>query len=115
MAERYRTQAYFDRLSLPAGETDKTFYDDKVTGLGLRFRAEGKPKWTLYYQRQGRQRRYAIGPRSLKLEAAREAAQMLQADVAKGVKSTYRRGRKPSGPRTGPHQGGSLMTKWSAI
>jgi hypothetical protein len=30
MAERYRTQAYFDRLSLPAGETDKTFYDDRV-------------------------------------------------------------------------------------
>ena len=85
MAERYRTQSYFDRLSLPAGEADKTFYDDKVTGLGLRFRAEGKPKWTLYYQRQGRQRRYVIGPRSLKLEAAREAAQLLQANVAKGV------------------------------
>src|ERR1700730_1420641 len=85
MAERYRTQAYFDRLSLPAGETDKTFYDDKVPGLGLRFRAEGKPKWTLYYQRQGSQRRYVIGPRSVKLEAAREAAQMLQADVAKQI------------------------------
>ena len=28
MAERYRTQAYFDRLSLPTGETDKTFYDE---------------------------------------------------------------------------------------
>jgi integrase len=85
MAERYRTQAYFDRLSLPAGETDKTFYDDKVPGLGLRFRAEGKPKWTLYYQRQGSQRRYVIGPRSVKLEAAREAAQLLQADVAKQI------------------------------
>jgi integrase len=85
MAERYRTQAYFDRLSLPTGETDKTFYDDKVTGLGLRFRAEGKPKWTLYYQRQGSQRRYVIGPRSVKLEAAREAAQLLQADIAKQI------------------------------
>jgi integrase len=85
MAERYRTQAYFDRLSLPTGETDKTFYDDKVPGLGLRFRAEGKPKWTLYYQRQGSQRRYVIGPRSLKLEAARDAAQMLQADIAKQI------------------------------
>ena len=85
MAKRYLTDAYFDRLSLPAGETDKTFYDDKVTGLGLRFRAEGKPRWTLYYQRQGRQRRYVIGPRSLKLEAARDAAQLLQADIAKGV------------------------------
>jgi integrase len=85
MAERYRTQAYFDRMSLPAGETDKTFYDDKVPGLGLRFRAEGKPKWTLYYQRQGSQRRHVIGPRSVKIEAAREAAQLLQADVAKGI------------------------------
>jgi integrase len=85
MAERYRTQAYFDRLSLPAGEIDKTFYDDKVPGLGLRFRAEGKPKWTLYYQRQGSQRRYVIGPRSVKLEAAREAAQLLQADIAKQI------------------------------
>jgi integrase len=85
MAERYRTQAYFDRLSLPKGETDKTFYDDKVPALGLRFRAEGKPKWTLYYQRQGRQRRYVIGPRSLQLEAARPAAQLLQGDVAKGI------------------------------
>jgi integrase len=85
MAERYRTQAYFDRLSLPAGETDKTFYDDKVPALGLRFRAEGKAKWTLYYPRQGRQRRCVIGPRSLKLEAARDAAQLLQGDVAKGI------------------------------
>jgi integrase len=85
MAERYRTQAYFDRLTMPAGETDKTFYDDKVPGLGLRFRAEGKPKWTLYFQRQGSQRRYVIGPRSLKLEAAREAAQLLQAEIAKGI------------------------------
>ena len=85
MAERYRTQAYFDRLSLPEGETDKTFYDDKVPGLGLRFRAEGKPKWTLYYQRQGSQRRHVIGPRSVKIEAARDAAQLLQADVAKGI------------------------------
>jgi hypothetical protein len=85
MAERYRTQAYFDRLSLPADETDKTFYDDKVPALGLRFRAEGKPKWTLYFQRQGRQRRYVIGPRSLKLEAARDAAQLLQGSIAKGV------------------------------
>jgi integrase len=85
MAERYRTQAYFDRLTLPTGETDKSFYDDKVPALGLRFRAEAKPKWTLYYQRQGSQRRHVIGPRSLKLEAARETAQLLQADVAKGI------------------------------
>jgi integrase len=85
MAERYLTQAYFDRLSLPTGETDKTYYDDKVPAVGLRFRAEGKPKWTLYYQRQGSQRRYVIGPRSLKLDAARDAAQMLQADIAKQI------------------------------
>jgi integrase len=85
MAERYRTQAYFDRLSLPAGEADKTYYDDEVPGLGLRFRAEGKPKWTLYYQRQGSQRRHVIGPRSLKIKAARDAAKMLQGDIAKGI------------------------------
>src|SRR5690349_14677458 len=85
MAERYLTQAHFDRQVLKPGEKDKTVYDDKVPALGLRFRAEGKPKWTLYYQRQGRQRRYVIGPRSLKLEPAREAAQLLQAEIAKGV------------------------------
>jgi integrase len=85
MAKRWLTQGYFDGLSLPKGEADRTYYDDKVPGLGLRFRAEGKPKWTLYYQRSGKQRRYVIGPRSVKLEAAREAAQQLQGEVAKGL------------------------------
>ncbi len=83
MADRFRTQAYFDRQSLKSGEKDVTYYDDKVPGLGLRFRAEGKPKWTLYYGSP--QRRYVVGPRSVSLDAARQAAQMLQANIARGV------------------------------
>ena len=85
MAKRYLSQTDFDKMSLPKGEVDRTFYDDKVPGLGLRFRSEGNPKWTLYYRRGGQQRRHVIGPRSITLEEARKTAQRLQADVANRI------------------------------
>jgi hypothetical protein len=45
------TQTNIARLCvLATGETDKIFFDDELSGFGLRVRKGGSRKWVLHYR-----------------------------------------------------------------
>jgi integrase len=73
-------------LKLERGEIDKIFFDDQVTGFGLRVREGGSRKFVLHYRIGGKQRRYTIGTPStaLTLQVARQRANRALLDVADG-------------------------------
>jgi integrase len=73
-------------LKLERGETDKIFFDDQVTGFGLRVREGGSRKFVLHYRIGGKQRRYTIGTPStaLTVQVARQRANKALLDVADG-------------------------------
>ena len=48
-------------ITLPAGKTDHTFFDDDVGGFGLRVRASGARSFILQYDYAGRTRRMKLG------------------------------------------------------
>jgi len=73
------------RIELPPGKGDAIFFDDEVTGLGVRLRAGCRPIWIYQYRVGAKQRRYQIGPvAKLKAAMAREKAEELQARVVLG-------------------------------
>ena len=69
--------------TLPPGSTDHIFWDDDVTGFGLRLRAGGSRAFVLQYRIDGRTRRASFSG-SLKVADARAAARKLLAKVALG-------------------------------
>jgi integrase len=73
-------------LKLERGEIDKIFFDDQVTGFGLRVRERGSRKFVLHYRIGGKQRRYTIGTPStaLTLQVGRQRANRALLDVADG-------------------------------
>lgn len=72
-------------LKLAAGETDKIFFDDEISGFGVRVREGGSRKYVLHYRIGGNQRRYTIGPVGvLKLEEAKQRARRALVDLGDG-------------------------------
>jgi integrase len=72
-------------LKLDRGETDKIFFDDEISGFGVRLREGGSRKFVLHYRIGGNQRRYTIGAVGvLKLEEARQRARRALVDVGDG-------------------------------
>jgi hypothetical protein len=69
--------------TLPPGSADHIFWDDDVTGFGLRLRAGGSRSFVLQYRIDGRSRRASF-PGSLKVADARAAARKLLAKVTLG-------------------------------
>lgn len=68
------TQKEVDTLKLPAGKTDKIFFDDTVPGFGLRIRAGGSRTWIFQYTPRGggKEQRMPLGSAKLiSLERAR--------------------------------------------
>jgi hypothetical protein len=52
------------RIKLPDGKADAIFFDDDLTGFGLRLRLTGeveRKSWIAQYRRAGRTRRLKIG------------------------------------------------------
>jgi integrase len=71
--------------ALQPSEKDKIFFDDAVTGLGLRIRESGAKTWIFQYTLGARTRRMTIGQvAALKVARAREIAGELQAKVRLG-------------------------------
>lgn len=80
------TQTGIARLCvLSAGESDKIFFDDEVSGFGLRVRKGGSRKWVVHYRQGGIQRRHTLGLASvLTVEEARRKARKVLVDVDDG-------------------------------
>src|SRR5262245_19125608 len=55
------TQATIARLVLPAGKSEAIFFDEDLSGFGVRLRAGGSRKFIVQYTLGARQRRMTIG------------------------------------------------------
>jgi integrase len=73
---------------LPDGKNERFFWDDELTGFGLRLRKEKAGKlhrtWVAQYRINGRQRRATWPYEKLAAEQARDAAKVVLAKVALG-------------------------------
>jgi integrase len=79
------TETGLARLTLKAGEADKIFFDDEISGFGVRVREGGSRKFVLHYRIGGNQRRLTIGVAGvLKLDEARQRARRALVDVGDG-------------------------------
>jgi integrase len=79
------TETKLPNLKLKSGEADKIFFDDEVTGFGVRLREGGSRKFVLHYRIGGGQRRLTIGAVGvMKLEEARKRARKALVDVDDG-------------------------------
>lgn len=55
------TKTTVSKIKLAPGKSDQIFYDDEVTGFGLRIREGGSRKWIFDYRLGGIKRRLVIG------------------------------------------------------
>src|SRR5262249_23603413 len=79
-------------LTLPAGASDKTYFDDAVAGFGLRLRRGGSARWVVQYDLGQKTRRMTLGSvGALDLGAARKSA--------KDILAAVRLGRDPAGAK----------------
>ena len=79
------TRATVKKLSLPAGKNDHVFWDDRLTGFGLRLQG-AKKTWIIQYRDTGgTTRRLTVGNASvLEADDARADAKLKLADVTRG-------------------------------
>lgn len=88
------TEKTLASLALPDGVADKIWFDDDLSGFGLRIRSGGKRTWIVQYKHGGKQRRMTLGTvdlasrggkhGSLNLVAARKTAKDKLASVHLG-------------------------------
>lgn len=72
-------------LELPAGMTDKIFWDENMRGFGLRLRDGSPPTWVYQYKYGTKNRRKTLGELSaLEADKARNMAEKLRASVTLG-------------------------------
>jgi integrase len=55
------TTTAINALALPAGVSDRTYFDDDLPGFGVRLRAGGSKKWVVQYDHGGKTRRLTLG------------------------------------------------------
>ena len=73
------------QITLPAGKSDYTFFDDDIPQFGLRVRAGGSKNWVFQYRVGSKQRRITFATVSaMPVQAARERAGQLHARVKLG-------------------------------
>ena len=73
------------KLTLPAGTADKVFFDDGLSGFGLRVRKGGKRSWIAQYRIGTKQRRVTLGTvENLEPAAARRRAKDVLSKVQLG-------------------------------
>jgi hypothetical protein len=79
------TKATIAALELPAGKSDAIYFDDDLSGFGIRLRSGGKRVWIVQYRVDGRQRRSTLGDcRKIDLAAAKVEAKRRLAQAALG-------------------------------
>ncbi len=80
------TQRVIDGLKCEPGQKDRLAFDDVQQGLAVRVTAAGSKTYLCQYTAAGSKRRVPLGAcNALSLAAAREAAQSIMGDVAKGT------------------------------
>ena len=73
------------KLALPSGHADAIFFDDDLSGFGLRLRAGGKRTWIVQYRVGRKQRRLTLGNMTtLDADKARRAAKDRLAEIQLG-------------------------------
>jgi Arm DNA-binding domain len=75
-------RANIERLSLPAGVSDRIVFDAALPGFGLRLREGGKGTWLVQYRVGTKQRRVTLG--TLDAEEARKRAKSALSKVHLG-------------------------------
>ena len=77
------TKQFVDRCKTPAGSAEKTFWDNDLSGFGLRVRPSGRKSFILQYRNaHGRERKMTLGrygaltPQEARLEAKRVLGQV---------------------------------------
>ena len=86
------TTATIKTLTLPAGVSEKTYFDDEVPGFGLRLRAGGAARFVVQYDIGPKTRRMTLGSLgTLDLGTARKSA--------KDILAAVRLGRDPAGAK----------------
>ena len=79
------TAATLQKLKLPPGAADKIFFDDGLSGFGLRVRDGGKRTWIAQYRVGAKQRRVTLGTvENLDPQAARQRAKDVLSKVHLG-------------------------------
>src|SRR5262245_12819053 len=79
------TAKTIDALKLPEGKADHTYWDEGLTGFGLRIRESGARKFIFWYRAGSQQRRISLGPATREtVELARKNAADLAAKVHLG-------------------------------
>src|SRR5271166_1848554 len=79
------TTATIQKLKLPPGAADKIFFDDGLSGFGLRVREGGKRTWDAQYRIGAKQRRVTLGTvENLGPQAARQRAKDVLSKVHLG-------------------------------
>jgi len=79
------TKVALKKLALPAGKDDAVFWDNSVTGFGLRLRKGGKRSWIAQFRVNGVLQRATIGNADvIEPDDARAEARRLIGDAAKG-------------------------------
>jgi integrase len=79
------TAATLQKLKLPVGAADKIFFDDGLSGFGLRVRDGGKRTWIAQYRVGTKQRRVTLGTvDNLDPQAARQRAKDVLSKVHLG-------------------------------
>jgi integrase len=72
-------------VQLPAGSNDHVWWDDDITGLGIRLRAGGTRNWIYRYRIGSKQRSLILGSaKSVPLSVARKNASTLEARIRLG-------------------------------
>lgn len=78
------TQKNIQAIALPAGTTDKIFFDDDLPGFGLRIRAGGKRVWVAQYRIGTTQRRMTLPVSKANADEARKWAKGVLAKAQLG-------------------------------
>ena len=81
------SKRFIEDLKLNPAEIDRTHWDDRLTGFGVRVRKSGAMSWVIMYRNgDSRLRKYTIGPvGSLTPDEAREEARQRLADAHRGL------------------------------
>jgi integrase len=79
------TETGISKLRLSSGKADEIFFDDVLSGFGVRLREGGSRKYIVHYRQAGIQRRDTIGSTAtLTLEEARKRARKILVAVDDG-------------------------------
>lgn len=107
------TAGIIDSLTCPAGQIDKTYFDDSLPGFGLRCRGSGVRRYVVQFELNGHSRRITIGaPEVLGIEEARRIARQHLAKKALGHDPAME---KAEARRAAKHTLGAVVTDYLAV